>query len=245
MNQMEIFKNPEFGSVRVIEENGKYLFCGTDVARALGYAIPTKAVNTHCKGVSKMEAPTNGGIQKLLFIPEGDVYRLIVHSKLPSAERFERWVFDEVLPTIRKHGAYMTKEKLWEVATSPEALLKLCSELLAEREENAALREEKALLEIKAAFYDLFIDLNHSTNLRTTAKELVVPERRFVRFLLEQRFVYRTASGNVLPYAKPSNDGLFCVKDYYNHGHFGSYTLVTPQGKLYFAELRDLILMVV
>ena len=245
MNQMEIFKNPEFGSVRVIEENGKYLFCGTDVARALGYAIPTKAVNTHCKGVSKMEAPTNGGIQKLLFIPEGDVYRLIVHSKLPSAERFERWVFDEVLPTIRKHGAYMTKEKLWEVATSPEALLKLCSELLAEREENAALREEKALLESKAAFYDLFIDLNHSTNLRTTAKELVVPERRFVRFLLEQRFVYRTASGNVLPYTKPSNDGLFCVKDYYNHGHFGSYTLVTPQGKLYFAELRDLILMVV
>lgn len=245
MNQMEIFKNPEFGSVRVIEENGKYLFCGTDVARALGYAIPTKAVNTHCKGVSKMEAPTNGGIQKLLFIPEGDVYRLIVHSKLPSAERFERWVFDEVLSTIRKHGAYMTKEKLWEVATSPEALLKLCSELLAEREENAALREEKALLESKAAFYDLFIDLNHSTNLRTTAKELVVPERRFVRFLLEQRFVYRTASGNVLPYAKPSNDGLFCVKDYYNHGHFGSYTLVTPQGKLYFAELRDLILMVV
>ena len=84
-----------------------------------------------------------------------------------------------------------------------------------------------------------------STNLRTTAKELVVPERQFVRFLLEQRFVYRTASGNVLPYAKPSNDGLFCVKDFCNHGHIGSYTLVTPQGKLHFAELRDLILMVV
>ena len=82
--------------------------------------------------------------------------------------------------------------------------MKLCSDLLAEREENAVLREENALLESKAAFYDLFIDLNHSTNLRTTAKELVVPERRFVRFLLEQRFVYRTASGNVLPYAKPS-----------------------------------------
>ena len=245
MNHVEIFKNPEFGSIRVIEENGKYLFCGTDVARALGYAIPTKAVNTHCKGVSKMEAPTNGGIQKLLFIPEGDVYRLIVHSKLPSAEQFERWVFDEVLPSIRKHGSYMTKEKLWEVATSPEAMMKLCSDLLAEREKNAALREENALLESKAAFYDLFIDLQHSTNLRTTAKELVVPERRFVRFLLEQRFVYRTASGNVLPYAKPSNDGLFCVKDFYRHGYFGSYTLVTPQGKLYFAELRDVILMVV
>lgn len=139
----------------------------------------------------------------------------------------------------------MTREKLWEVATSPEALLKLCSELLAEREENAVLREENALLEGKAAFFDLFIDMKQSTNLRTTAKELVVPERRFVRFLLEQRFVYRTASGNVLPYAKPSNDGLFCVKDYCNHGHIGSYTLVTPQGKLYFAQLRDSILLMI
>ena len=74
---------------------------------------------------------------------------------------------------------------------------------------------------------------------------LDVPERRFVRFLLEQRFVYRTASGNVLPYAKPSNDGLFCVKDYCNHGHIGSYTLVTPQGKLYFAQLRDSILLMI
>ena len=139
----------------------------------------------------------------------------------------------------------MTKEKLWEVATSPEALLKLCSDLLAERQENAALREKNTMLEGKAAFYDLFIDLKHSTNLRTTAKELVVPERQFVRFLLERRFVYRTASGNVLPYAKPSNNGLFCVKDYCNHGHTGSYTLVTPQGKLHFAQLRDSILLVI
>ena len=240
---MEIIKNPEFGSIRMIEQGGKILFSGTDVARALGYAIPTKAVNTHCKGVSKMEAPTNGGMQKLLFIPEGDVYRLIVHSKLPSAERFERWVFDEVLPSIRKHGAYITPEKLWEVATSPEALMKLCSDLLAERKENAALREENAELSGKAVFYDLFIDLKHSTNLRTTAKELVVPERRFIRFLLDRRFVYRAPSGNVLPYAKPANEGLFCVKDFCNHGHTGSYTLVTPEGKLYFAELRELILV--
>lgn len=85
------------------------------------------------------------------------MYRLIVHSKLPSAERFERWVFDEVLPTIRKHGAYLTKEKLWEVATSPEALMKLCSDLLAEREANISLRKKNAQLEGKAAFYDLFI----------------------------------------------------------------------------------------
>ena len=95
-------------------------------------------------------------------------------------------MFDEVLPSIRQHGAYLTREKLWEVATSPEALLKLCSDLLAEREKNAALQADNARLQGKAVYYDLFIDLRHSTNLRTTAKELEVPERRFVRFLLER-----------------------------------------------------------
>ena len=247
MNQMEIFKNPEFGSILVIEENGKYLFCGVDVANALGYKDSAKALKTHCTADGWAFYPlidTMGRTQNTRFISEGNLYRLIVHSKLPSAERFERWVFDEVLPTIRKHGAYLTKEKLWEVATSPEALMKLCSDLLAEREANISLREENAQLEGKAAFYDLFIDLKHSTNLRTTAKELDVPERRFVRFLIERRFVYRTASGNVLPYANVKNAGLFCVKDYCNHGHTGSYTLVTPQGKLYFAQLREMILLV-
>lgn len=247
MNQMEIFKNPEFGSIRVIEENGKYLFCGVDVANALGYKDSAKALKTHCTADGWAFYPlidTMGRTQNTRFISEGNLYRLIVHSKLPSAERFERWVFDEVLPTIRKHGAYLTKEKLWEVATSPEALMKLCSDLLAEREANISLRKENAQLEGKAAFYDLFIDLKHSTNLRTTAKELDVPERRFVRFLIERRFVYRTASGNVLPYANVKNAGLFCVKDYCNHGHTGSYTLVTPQGKLYFARLREMILLV-
>ena len=245
MNQMEIFKTPEFGSIRVIEEDGKYLFCGADVAKALGYANSRKALIDHCKGVTKRDTLTAGGMQQLSFIPEGDVYRLIVHSKLPSAERFERWVFDEVLPSIRQHGAYLTRDKLWEVATSPEALLKLCTDLLTEREKNAALREDNARLQGKAVYYDLFIDLHHSTNLRTTAKELDVPERRFVRFLLERRFVYRTPSGCVLPYAKSANDGLFCVRDYYRNGHTGSYTLVTPKGKLHFAGLRDLILVTV
>ena len=113
------------------------------------------------------------------FIPEGDVYRLIVHSKLPSAERFERWVFDEVLPSIRKHGAYITREKLWEIATSPEALMNLCSDLLAEREKNAALREENAMLEGKAAFYDLFIDLKHSTKTGTAARATAYRTKKY------------------------------------------------------------------
>ena len=246
MNQMEIFKNPEFGAIRAVEIDGEPWLVGKDVALALGYKNPQEAIRNHVdaedKGVSEILTP--GGMQKLPIINESGLYSLVLSSKLPKAKQFRRWVTSEVLPTIRKPGAYITREKLWEVATSPEAMMKLCSDLLAEREKNAALREENAMLEGKAAFYDLFIDLKHSTNLRTTAKELVVPERRFVRFLLEQRFVYRTASGNVLPYAKSANDGLFCVKDYCNHGHTGSYTLVTPQGKLYFAQLREMILLV-
>ena len=248
MNQMEIFKNPEFGAIRIVVDGEKYFFCGMDVARALGYKDTVNALKAHCKedGVAFYHLTDSlGREQKAKFISEGNLYRLIVHSKLPSAERFERWVFDEVLPSIRQHGAYLTREKLWEVATSPEALLKLCSDLLAEREKNAALQADNARLQGKAVYYDLFIDLRHSTNLRTTAKELEVPERRFVRFLLERRYVYRTPSGCVLPYAKGSNEGLFCVKDFCRNGHTGSYTLVTPKGKLHFAELRQLILVTV
>ena len=245
MNQMEIFKNPEFGSIRVIEENGRYLFCGTDVAAALGYSNPRDALRRHCKGVVKRDTLTAGGTQQLSFIPEGDVYRLIVHSRLPSAERFERWVFDEVLPTIRKHGAYITPEMLWKAATTPETLMKLCSDLLAEREKNAVLLETNAQLQGKAFYFDAFIKAGRCTNLRITAKELEVPERRFVRFLLNERFVYRSPSGCVLPYAKPENEGLFCVKDFYSNGYLGAYTLVTPEGKRLFATLRDQILMTV
>lgn len=242
MNQMEIFRSQEFGSIRILEEDGEYLFCGTDVATALGYTNPRKAIRDHTRGGTKRSTPTTSGNQAMTFIPEGDVYRLIVHSKLPSAERFEKWVFQDVLPTIRKFGAYITQEKLWEMATSPEALMELCSDLLAEREKNAVLQKANTELQEKAVYFDTFIEAGHCTNLRITAKELDVPERRFVRYLLEQRYVYRSPSGCVLPYAKAENKGLFCVKDFCFHGYPGAYTLVTPQGKQFFASLRPQIL---
>ena len=77
---VRVFESEEFGKGRTVVENGVALFCGTDAVRPLGYSIPSKAVNTHCKGVSKMDTPTNGGVQKLMYIPEGDVYRFIVRS---------------------------------------------------------------------------------------------------------------------------------------------------------------------
>ena len=106
MNGIQIFNNDEFGEVRILKEDGNFYFVASDVAKKLGYVNSSKAVNDHCKGVTKRYTLTKGGNQELNFIPESDVYRLIVHSKLPAADRFEKWVFDEVLPSIRKTGSY-------------------------------------------------------------------------------------------------------------------------------------------
>lgn len=107
MESLKIFKSDDFGNIRTIEQDGKVLFCGRDIAAALGYTNPNKALADHCKGVPiRYPLQTPGGIQDVRFITEGDVYRLITHSRLPSAEQFERWVFDEVLPAIRRTGSY-------------------------------------------------------------------------------------------------------------------------------------------
>lgn len=123
-NLVKEFENMEFGKIRMIEENGKMLFVGSDVAKSLGYMKPQNAVSTHCKGALKRGIPTNGGIQDMLVIPEGDLYRLIVNSKLPTAEKFELWVFDEVLPSIRKTGSYQKPMTQLEIlAETTKALL--------------------------------------------------------------------------------------------------------------------------
>ena len=110
-NELTIFENPKFGQVRTIKEDGKILFCGSDVAKALGYKNPSKALSDHCKGVTKRYTPTPSGKQEMNFIPEGDIYRLAAKSELPGADKFESWIFDEVIPSIRKTGGYTAKER--------------------------------------------------------------------------------------------------------------------------------------
>ena len=132
MNELQIFENVEFGKVRTIEIDGKPYFSAVDVAHALGYSNAHDAIGRHCKGVVKHDTPTNSGIQTINFIPEGDIYRLIVRSQLPSAERFETWVFDEVVPSIRKTGGYHLPQ------TYAEAL----RELADKAEENERLKLE-------------------------------------------------------------------------------------------------------
>lgn len=120
-NQLQIFNNAEFGQVRTIVDGDKILFCASDVAKALGYSNTSKAINDHCKGITKRYIGVETGKKsdgsivtqevQVNFIPEGDIYRLIIRSKLPTAEKFESWVFDEVLPSIRKTGSYSTKQQ--------------------------------------------------------------------------------------------------------------------------------------
>lgn len=151
----------------------------------------------------------------MAFIPEGDVYRLIVHSRMPGAERFEKWVFDEVLPMIRKTGGYMTASLLEQAAEKPEILLAFADQLLAEHEKNRQLSGEVERLRPKADFYDAFVHEENCTNIRATAKELQIGERAFCRFLMDAGFLYRCPAGYLLPYAKPSNDGLCELDAFY------------------------------
>ena len=109
--EIQIFNNEQFGQIRTIDENGKVLFCGSDVAKALGYKRPNDAISAHCKGTVKRRTPTNGGMQEMLFVTEGDIYRLAAKSELPGADAFESWIFDEVLPSIRKTGEYVSSRK--------------------------------------------------------------------------------------------------------------------------------------
>lgn len=239
MNELQVFKNTEFGEVRTIEENGKVLFCGSDCAKALGYTNSRKALGDHCKGVTKRNTLTAGGKQEMSFISEGDLYRLITHSKLPSAEKFESWVFDEVLPSIRKHGAYMTPEKLEEVILNPDTMIKLCTALKEEQDKNKALQAansaltvDKQIMQPKADYFDELVDRNLLTNFRETAKELGVKQNDFIKFLLDKKYIYRDKRGKIMPYAS-KNDGLFEIKETYNEKTkwSGTQTLVTPKGR--------------
>ena len=216
MTNMEIFNNAEFGSVRIIEENGSFLFCASDVAKALGYSNVHSALQRHCKGVVKRDTVTSTrGIQALTYIPEGDVYRLIVHSKLPSAERFERWVFDEVLPALRRNGIYITDPLVKQLARDPDFAHAVVDALY---EQTDRVNE----LAPKASYFDAFVDPGDAVPIRIAAKQLGVSEHWLVRLLVGCRMLYR-CNGRLVPYADRRFRGMFAVKE--------RRTMVTPLGK--------------
>ena len=234
MNELKVFNNPEFGEIRTIDENGSVLFCGNDVAKALGYKSPKDAVATHCRGAVKRRLTDSlGREQETTFIPEGDIYRLAARSKLPGAEKFESWIFDEVLPSIRRSGGYINGQQ----NMSPEELLsqalKVADRVLADREARiSSLSVQNQIMAPKADYFDQLVERNTLTNFRETAKQLGAPPQRFVRFLLDKKYIYRDKKGKLLPY-EDKNNGLFEVKECLNEKTqwSGTQTLITPKGR--------------
>ena len=241
MNELQIFNNPEFGEIRTVEVDWEPWFVGKDVTLALGYSDTDQALRKHVDEEDKLTRQFNGSGQNrvMTIINESGLYSLVLSSKLPGAKRFKRWVTAEVLPSIRKHGAYMTPETLEEAILNPDYIIKLATALKSEQDKrkaleaaNSALTVEKQIMQPKAEYFDDLVDRNLLTNFRETAKQLGIPPKKFVNFLLEKKYVYRDKRGKLLPY-EDRNNGLFEIKECFNEKTrwSGTQTLITPKGR--------------
>ena len=241
-NMVKTFVNEEFGSVRTIEENGKILFCGSDVAKALGYRRPKDAINAHCKGAVKRRLLTNGGAQEMKMISEGDVYRLISHSRLPSAEKFESWIFDDVLPTIRRTGGYVANEDMFIDNYLPfldepyQNLFRL--QMMAINQLNERIRHDEPLVEFAEQVSDTtnLIDMNAMAKL-ARAENIPVGRNRLYSWLKGKGVLM----ANNLPYQRYIDRGYFAVKEsvFEVEGMKKTYqqTFVTGKGQHYVINL--------
>ena len=245
MSNIEIFQSEEFGEIRTIEEEGKVLFCASDVAKALGYEKPNNAVATHCRATLKRGTPISGKMQEINFIHEGDVYRLITHSKLPAAEKFESWIFDEVLPAIRKTGGYIAGEKnMTDDELLAQAFL-VAQRKLTERTQqletvNAKLEEAKP----KIVFADAVSASKTSILIGDLAKILrqngvEIGHKRLFEWLRKNGYLMKNGTSKNLPTQRPMEHGLFEVKEHVvvtpsGENKITRTTKVTPKGQIYF-----------
>lgn len=244
MTDLQIFKNDQFGEIRTVEENGTALFCGSDIAKALGYVSPANAITAHCKGVTVLMTPSAGGMQNTKFIPEGDVYRLITHSKLPAAEQFEHWVFDEVFPTIRRNGAYMTDDTLEQALTSPDFLIQLATKLKEEKAKRVELEAKVEQDKPKVLFAQAVETAHNSILIGDLAKILKqngvqTGQKRLFEQLRQEGYLMKGGNSHNMPTQRAMEMGLFEVKESTVNNPDGSVrinrtTKVTGKGQTYF-----------
>ena len=252
--ELRIFEKTEFGSIRTIEKDNKIYFCGSDVAKALGYSDTAKAIKLHCKEDGWAFYPvidSLGREQQARFINEGNVYRLITHSKLPAAEQFERWVFDEVLPSIRKHGAYMTPETLEAAILNPDYLIKLATALKHEQEQRKLLEEkneqQRSKIEKdkpKVIFAEAVETAKTSILVGELAKILkqngvATGQKRFFEWLRSNGYLIKSGSDKNMPTQRSMELGLFEIKETaiaHSDGHttVQKTPKVTGKGQQYF-----------
>ena len=236
-NQLQIFENKEFGEIRMIEVDGRPYAVGVDIARALEYSNPSKAVIQHCKGITKLGIPSEGGIQETNVIPEGDIYRLIVkaadQSKNPKikakAERFERWIFDEVLPSIRKHGTYMTDEIIEKVLTDPDTIIKLATQLKEERKKR--LEAERLTNQIAVSENSLLV---REVAKIASKRGIIIGEKRLWNKLREWGLIFKNSTE---PKQEYIDRGYFEVVEGVTETYKGTFTYrttkVTGKGQVY------------
>ena len=231
MSSLITFENMEFGKLTVIEKDGEFFFIGKEVAEKLGYARGRKAVLDHVDAEDRDEVPFQdaiGRMQKTSIINESGLYSIILSSKLPQAKEFKRWITTEVLPSIRKNGGYLkNQEHMSNEEILANAVL-LANHLIAEKEK---IIED---LEPKAKYFDELVNNHLLTNFRNTAKELHIPQKVFIQFLIDKELIYRDKKNRLLPYAK-NNKGYFEVKEWCKEGSeaIGIQTFVTPKGRNY------------
>jgi prophage antirepressor-like protein len=235
MNELKIFENEEFGSLRTMEIDGKIYFVAKDVAGILGYSNPRKAISDHVdeedKGVTKCD--TLGGNQNLTIINESGLYSLVLYSKMPNAKKFKHWITADVLPSIRQYGAYLTPDTLEKAILNPDFIIQLATSLKEYQEENKNLKRENQTMLPKSQFYDEICDRNLLTNFRDTAKELKVKEKEFIKWLEDNKYIYRDNRNNIKPYSQYCVEPkrFFDIKDYKTDKFTGQQTFVTILGK--------------
>ena len=248
-NELSIFNNEEFGDVRTIMIEGKPYFCAKDVAGALGYAKPRNAVATHCKGALKRGVLTEGGNQEMTFIPEGDIYRLIIRSKSPSAEKFESWVMDEVLPQLRQTGSYsMTKQDSYMIEDPIERAKRWIEEQeekkMLEKENKKLLQDTKIQQQVigelqpKADYTDIILKSNSSMNVSQIAKDYGMSAKKLNSILHDLGVQYKS-NGQWLLYSNFHDKGYTKSETgtYDNGNQTYVHTKWTQKGRLFLYEL--------
>lgn len=240
MADIEIYKNEQFGEIRTVKISGEPWFVGKDVAEVLGYSNASKAVTVHVDDedkhfvMLKVSDSQNGNLVKTAFINESGLYSLILSSKLPSAKEFKHWITSEVLPSIRRHGAYLTDDMVEKVLTDPDTIIRLAQQIKEAKAQLAQAEDTIRLMEPKAAYYDAVAESRGSLNFRETAKLFKIKERDFIAFLLEQKMVYRNSRGRIVPYAE-YNGKYFEMGEVTYNSSVGQrstvYTKITPQGR--------------
>lgn len=246
MEKLQVFQNAEFGSVRTIKVEGEPYFVAKDIAEILGYSNPRDAINKRVdeedKGVAKCD--TLGGVQDLTVINESGLYSLILSSKMPNAKKFKHWVTAEVLPAIRRHGAYMTEDTLEKALTSPDFLIQLATKLKEEQEKNKALTEDNARMKPKEIFADAVATSNTSILVGELAKLLsqngyATGQNRLFTILRDRGYLIKSGTSKNMPTQSSMERGLFEIKETIIHNPDGSIRIsktpkVTGKGQQYF-----------